>query len=182
MRSFLQNGGYSIPAGCLVLPETMNAEYVQSFKNTPKNEYESLGLQVKPNNQYILNEEKRIRILIAESDNDLLLLFDDYLSSLDMITETASSGGKALLCFLDGKQRKSPYDVIILDAHLFNPSGLDIAKRIHSEEPEQKLVLLTTTPKEYLSAECLKIAGIRGKDILTMPFKLSKLAKILETN
>lgn len=92
----------------------MNAEYAQSFKNTSKNDYEFLGPQAKSNNQYMLNAEKRMKILIAESNNDLLLLFDDYLSSSDMISEIATIGDKALLCFLDEKQRESPYDVINL--------------------------------------------------------------------
>ena len=47
-----------------------------------------------------------------------------------------------------------------MDTHLHNPSGLDIAKRIRSQKPNQKLVLVTTSPKENLQQECLKTAGI----------------------
>jgi CheY-like chemotaxis protein len=62
---------------------------------------------------------------------------------------------------------------------LSNPSGLDVAKRIRSENPDQKIVLVTTTPKKYLSEECLRTAAIKEKDILTMPFKLANLAMVL---
>jgi len=41
------------------------------------------------------------------------------------------------------------------------------------------LVVVTTTPIENLPAECLETAEIKEKDILTMPFKLSKLEKVL---
>ena len=58
----------------------------------------------------------------------------------------------------------------MLDTHLFCPSGLDVAKKIHSESPHQKLIIVTTTPKENLPKECLETAGIKDKDILMMPF------------
>jgi CheY-like chemotaxis protein len=62
---------------------------------------------------------------------------------------------------------------------LYNPSGLDVAKEIRSEKPDQKLVLVTTTPKEHLSEECLRITALKDTDVLTMPFKLAKLATVL---
>ena len=124
----------------------------------------------------MLNKEKeQIQILIAESESELLLLFRDYLSSLGMKTETVSIGHQAIKLFHKSKENKRPYDAIVLDTHLYFPSGLDVAKKIHLEKPDQKLVLVTTTPKEYLSKECLETAGITDRDILTMPFKLSKL-------
>ena len=67
----------------------------------------------------------------------------------------------------------------MIDTHLVNPTGLEVAKTIRREKPDQKLVLVTTTPIENLPAECLKTAEIKEKDILTMPFKLSKFGKVL---
>ena len=67
----------------------------------------------------------------------------------------------------------------MLDTHLHNTSGLDVAKKIRSEKPDQKLVLVTTTPKEYLPRECLNTARIEDKYILTMPFRLSNLVTAL---
>ena len=127
-------------------------------------------------------EEKeldKIQILIAESENELVSLFETYLSLLGMNVEIASSGEKALDCFLDSKKKDRRYDAIILDTHLSNPSGLDVAKRIRREKPDQKIVLVTTTPKEYLPAECLVTAGINDRDILTMPFRMTKLETAL---
>ena len=92
-----------------------------------------------------------------------------------MRSETASSGQETLYYFLQSKEKQRPYDAILLD-HLFNPSGLEVAKRIRSEKPGQKLVLVTTTPKESLPAECLRTTAIKDIDVLTMPFKLTKLA------
>ncbi len=97
-----------------------------------------------------------------------------------MNPETVNTGHDALDCFLESKERKRSYDIIVVDTHLFDPSGLDVAKRIRSEKPDQKLVLVTTTPKENLPAECLKTAQINDKNILTMPFKLSRLEEVLK--
>jgi two-component system, OmpR family, response regulator len=124
-------------------------------------------------------ELAQAQILIGESDNELLLLFRTYLSSLGIGTETASSGQEALDYFLQSKEKRIPYEAILLDTHLYNPSGLDVAKKIRSEKPDQKLVLVTTTPKKHLSEECLRTTALKDIDVLTMPFKLAKLATVL---
>ena len=118
--------------------------------------------------------------MIVESETDLLTLFREYLSSLGAKTETASSGHEAIEQFLNSEENERPYDVIVLDTHLLNPSGLDIAKRIRSQKPNQKLVLVTTSPKEYMPSECLEIAGIKDRDILTMPFRMTQLVTVLK--
>jgi DNA-binding response OmpR family regulator len=97
-----------------------------------------------------------------------------------MNTEIANSGEKAMDCFFGSMKKNRPYDAIILDTHLSNPSGLDVAKRIRREKPDQKLVIVTTSPKEYLPSECLETARIKDKDILTMPFRISKLGLVLK--
>lgn len=110
---------------------------------------------------------------------ELVLLFKACLSSSGMGAEIANSGEKALNCFFVSKKEGKSYDAILLDTRLSNPSGLAIAKIIKQEKTDQKLVIVTTTPKEYLPKECLKSAGINEKDILTMPFKMSELITAL---
>jgi CheY-like chemotaxis protein len=90
-----------------------------------------------------------------------------------MKTETTNNGERALNCFLDHKTKGWQYEAILIDTHLSNLSGLDVAKRIKTEKPDQKLVLVTTTSRECLSSDCLKTVGIRDNDILIMPFKMS---------
>jgi CheY-like chemotaxis protein len=123
---------------------------------------------------------EQTQILIAESESELLVLFREYLSSVGMKTETASSGQEAIEYFLDGQKNEWPYNAIVVDTHLSDPSGLDVAKRIRSEKPDQKVVLVTTSPKENLRPECLKTAGIKHSNILTMPFRMSILASVLK--
>jgi two-component system, OmpR family, response regulator len=125
-------------------------------------------------------ESEQLQILIAESDSDLLTLFKEYLSSLGVKTETATSGQEAIEQFLKSKENKRPYNAIVLDTHLQNPSGLDVAKKIRSEKPDQKVVIITTMPRKYLPEEYLKNARIEDKYILSIPFNLSKPANVLK--
>lgn len=140
---------------------------------TPKNE------QVE-DSQSLKKELDETQILIAEDEGELLSLFDTYVSSLGINVDLASSGENAIDCFLDNIKNNRHYDAIVLDTHLSNPSGLDVAKRIRTEKPDQKIVLVTTSPKEYLPSECLETAGIKDSDILTIPFKMSQLGAILK--
>ena len=132
------------------------------------------------NSQSLEKELDKKEILIAEAEDELHWLSSTYMSSLGMNAEIANSGEKAMDCFFGSMKKNRPYDAIILDTHLSNPSGLDVAKRIRREKPDQKLVIVTTSPKEYLPSECLQTAGIKDKDILTMPFRISKLGHVLK--
>jgi two-component system, OmpR family, response regulator len=125
-------------------------------------------------------ESEQLQILIAESDSDLLTLFKEYLSSLGVKTETATSGQEAIEQFLKSKENKRPYNAIVLDTHLQNLSGLEVAEKIRSEKPDQKVVIITTMPRKYLPEEYLKNARLEDKDILSIPFNLSKLANVLK--
>lgn len=143
---------------------------------------ESLKKAYDKNRNLLKRELEQAHILIAEDESELLVLFREYLSSLGINTDTADRGDMALDRFLERKDKEKPYDAIILDTHLCNPSGPDVAKRIRLEKPDQKIVLITTTPKENLPKDCLEAAGIKDNNILTIPFQLSKLASVLKTN
>lgn len=126
------------------------------------------------------NELEQTQILIAEAENELLVLFREYLSSKGLRTDTTDKGNDALERFMNRKNKEKPYDAVVLDTHLQSSSGLEIAKKIHIEKPHQKIVLVTTTPKENLPRECLKAAGINDENILIMPFRLSKLVSVVK--
>jgi CheY-like chemotaxis protein len=119
------------------------------------------------------------RILIAESDIEVLLLFKKYLDFVGAESVTADDGDKALNIFQEDKNAGKNYDVVVLDTHLKGILGLDVAKKIYASSPNQRIVLLTTTLKEELSEDALSSAAIEDKDILVMPFRLSQLRRLL---
>ena len=126
----------------------------------------------KPTNS-LTKEFEPAQILIAEPEPDILTLFKTFLETLGVRSATVADGEAALEFFLEKENKGRPYDVVVLDTHLKGLNGLDLAKMIHDISPTQRIIMVTTTPKEYLSKNVLKSAMIEEGDILTMPFRLS---------
>lgn len=125
----------------------------------------------KPTNS-LTKEFELAHILIAEPEPDILTLFKTFLETLGVRSATVTDGKAALEFFLEKENKGRPYDVVVLDTHLKGLNGLDLAKMIHDISPTQRIIMVTTTPKEYLLKNVLKSAMIEEGDILTMPFRL----------
>jgi two-component system, OmpR family, response regulator len=130
-------------------------------------------------NSIISKELKQLRILIAESEPEILTLFKTNLDSLGIESVTVDDGDKAVETFIQSKNQGKNYDAVVLNTHLKGKKGLDAAKKIRENDHSQRIILLTTSMKEHLSKEKLKSTAIEEKDILVMPFKLSKFQQIL---
>lgn len=126
----------------------------------------------KPTNS-LTKEFEPAHILIAEPEPDILTLFKTFLETLGVRSATVADGEAALEFFLEKENKGRPYDVVVLDTHLKGLNGLDLAKMIHDISPTQRIIMVTTTPKEFLPKNALKSAMIEEGDILTMPFRLS---------
>ncbi len=133
----------------------------------------------KPDNS-LSKELEPAQILIAEPEPDILSLFKAFLETLGVRLATVADGETALEVFLENENKGRPYDVVVLDTHLKGLSGLDLAKIIHDKSPAQRIILVTTTPMEYLPKSALKSAMIDEGDILTMPFRLSSFISRLK--
>jgi len=130
-------------------------------------------LETSKPNYFLSKEFEPSKILIAEPEPDILSLFKAFLETLGVRLATVADGETALEVFLEKENKGRPYDVVVLDTHLKGLGGLDLAKIIHDKSPAQRIILVTTTPMEYLPKSALKSAMIDEGDILTMPFRLS---------
>ena len=126
----------------------------------------------KPDNS-LSKELEPAQILIAEPEPDILSLFKAFLETLGVRSATVADGETALEVFLEKENKGRPYDVLVLDTHLKGLGGLDLARIIRDKSPAQRIILVTTTPMEYLPKSALKSAMIDEGDILTMPFRLT---------
>ncbi|MBA2267148.1 MAG: response regulator [Nitrosopumilus sp.] len=131
------------------------------------------------NDQPISKLTNKTRILIAESDSEICSLFKTYLELAGAESITTDSGEKALRIFHEDKKKGKNYDVVVLDTHLKGTRGLEVAKKIYTSSPNQRIVLLTTQMKEELPEEALNSTAIDDKDTLVMSFKLSLLRTVL---
>lgn len=133
----------------------------------------------KAGNIGLTNELKQTRILLAESEKELRSLFKIYLDSLGADSETTDDGNKALAAYLHSRENGRNYDAVVLDTHLNDISGFDVAKKIRDRDQSQRIILITTRLKKQLPKDTLKASSIKENDILVMPFKLSNLAEAL---
>mgnify|MGYP003575013755 FL=1 len=116
------------------------------------------------------------RIIITESNVDMQNLYSDYLGSLGIFVQIIENG-KQLLEFIENT-RNFNYELIILDTHLSDMDGVDVAKKIHDKKPEQRIVLTTTFDCNRIS-KMVKGLGIQHEDILQKPFLFSNLLSVI---
>ena len=116
-----------------------------------------------------------LRILVAESEPDIMTLYSDYLSNLGHDVSVVTDGNNCLSLF-----RKRDFDLIILDTHLTgNIKTSDIAKEIMRIEPHQRILVTSTNPSNVVS-DILGSVSVREDQILQKPFHLSKLVNVIK--
>ena len=133
-------------------------------------------------NEYDLNQlrtsfgqKNAMRILIVESEPDLMTLYAEYLSALDLDVIVVSDGNECLSVL-----KVNEFDIIILDMHL---SGIievsDVAKEIYRIKPNQRIVLTTSNPLNR-TVTTIDSLRVNKEDILVKPFMLSTLLEAIK--
>ncbi len=88
-------------------------------------------------------------------------------------------GGEACLNRLFKNTNNTNFDIVIINTHLFDMPGLEVAKEIHKKNPTQRIVITTTVLRERLPKEQLDSAGIDHEYVLTIPFRFSDMRYFL---
>jgi len=116
-----------------------------------------------------------LRILVAESEPDLMTIYSDYLSRAGHDVSIATDENRCLELF-----KKRDFDLVILDTHLIgNIPTNDLAREIVQIEPSQKIIITSTYPSAYVSHK-LGNSKSQNYDILQKPFRLSELLKVIK--
>lgn len=119
--------------------------------------------------------EHVIRILIAESDPDLVVLYAEFLSRCHVNVTIVVDSNECLSAL-----KSNNFDVIILDEHLSgNILTRDLANEILRVKPYQRIALTTTNPL-YRTSNGTDFVGLNQKDILLKPFMLSNLLEVIK--
>ena len=71
------------------------------------------------------------------------------------------------------------YDVIILDTHLHDISGFEVARKIRNRLSHKRIILTTTYSLDSIS-NMIDSIGIKSQDVLFKPFSYSDLVSILK--
>ena len=150
--------------------------YVASYKKNIKNQHSSSdkhislpkrnsALTLLHNNKNLtkihpnphIKKNKKYRVLLAESNSGVRAMIKLYLESLNLDYIAVDSGDEALRLFSNTvDNRGKNYDVVLLDTHLDGLSGLEVAIEIHKQSPDQRIMIMSASPREHLPNELLK--------------------------
>lgn len=113
-----------------------------------------------------MNEEK-VRILLAEDDENLGSLLREYLQAKSYDTHWLTDGEKAYRSF-----KKNKYDICILDIMMPVKDGFTLAREIRIIDPEVPVIFLTA---KSLKDDVLEGFSIGADDYITKPFSMEEL-------
>ena len=120
-------------------------------------------------------QEIRPRILIAESDPDLMMLYVEFFAERNITAVVVPEGNECLSVV-----KENDFDIIILDTHLSGSiRATDLAKEIYRIKPTQRIVLTTTNPL-YGTTGGIKSFRVSRQDVLIKPFRLSNLINVID--
>jgi CheY-like chemotaxis protein len=123
---------------------------------------------------------QNIRILIAESEADIRTIYRDYLKSLPVELVLTNGTGECLEHVLMSDRRDS-YDLIIVDTHVKDAGGFDVAKKILKVNPDQQIIFTTTSDPDTIRSG-LKAHSLDTDKypVLQKPFLFSQLLVLIK--
>ena len=133
-------------------------------------------------------EKKPKRILIAEPNSDIQFLYSLFTKEHGFSVsdvKVVQNGNKCLEIIHssrednNNKNNNNDYDICIVDTHLSDISGFEVARKIRDRLPHKKIILTTTYSLDNISSMIDSI-GIKNQDVLVKPFNYSDLVSILK--
>ncbi|MGZ5511434.1 MAG: response regulator [Nitrososphaeraceae archaeon] len=120
---------------------------------------------------------------MAEPNSDIQFLYSLFtkeygfsISDVNMV----ENGNKCLEVICSTKDNNNnDYDLIILDTHLRDISGFEVARKIRDRLPHKRIILTTTYSLENIS-DIIDSIGIKREDVILKPFSFSELISIIE--
>lgn len=114
----------------------------------------------------------KIRILLAEDDENLGLLLKEYLQAKNYETDLLPDGDKAFKSF-----QKNFYDICILDVMMPIKDGFTLAKEIRAINKDIPIIFLTA---KSIKDDILQGFRLGADDYITKPFSMEELLFRLE--
>ena len=116
-----------------------------------------------------------VRVLVAEPEEDIQMLYREYLE-LRGLELTIVSTSDTCLGSIFNTVHSEGFDIIILDTHLKDISGIEVARKIKQRLPDQRIIITSTTTYP----DGIECAGMSKDYILQKPFYFSKLLGLIK--
>ncbi len=129
--------------------------------------------------------KKTQRILIAEPEPDIQFLYSLFAKQYGFSISDVNiveNGNKCLEIIHSSREdnnENNDYDIFMVDTHLRDISGFEVARKILERLPRKRIILTTTNPLDNISSMIDSI-GINRQDVLLKPFIFSELFSILK--
>jgi signal transduction histidine kinase/CheY-like chemotaxis protein len=120
----------------------------------------------------IIRESKSLRILVVDDDEQIRGVLCDMLEMDSHETVSCPDAVVALEAFAKGQ-----FDLVITDLGMPGISGLELAERIHRENPSLPIAMITGWGTQ-LNKEEVALKGVRT--VLSKPFHLKDIRALLE--
>jgi CheY-like chemotaxis protein len=127
------------------------------------------------------NQNEIKRILIVEPEPDIQYLYSIFTKYNDLVksdVEIVDNGNKCLEYMFSQKDKE--FDIIILDTHIRDISGFEVARKIRDKLPNKKIILTTTYSLNNIR-NIIDSIGIKSEEVVLKPFRFSKLFSIIES-
>jgi two-component system cell cycle response regulator DivK len=115
--------------------------------------------------------KRRIRILIADDDPDIVAMVSETLQQLDMECDVARSGKQTL----EAVQRRLP-DAIVLDVNMIDLDGFEVLTRLRRNLTTKQIPVLLLTARG-LKSDIAQGFELGANDYVVKPFQPLDLAK-----
>jgi DNA-binding response OmpR family regulator len=127
-------------------------------------------------NQQQKKNKKTKRILIVEPEPDIWYLYSLFTKQYDSSISDVSiveNGNKCLEIVFSNIDNNNK-NIMILDTHLHDISGFQVARKIRDKLSHKKIILNTTYSLDNISSRIDSI-GIKREDVILKPFNFSEL-------
>jgi two-component system response regulator AtoC len=110
---------------------------------------------------------KKIRVLVADDENNLRDLIVRELSRRGLETEGVGDGEAAL-----ARLREDPYDVVVLDMKMPKKEGIEVLRELQDIPEHPQVIVMTGFQEVATAVEAMKLGAY---DYLTKPTKIEEL-------
>lgn len=117
-------------------------------------------------------ENRKIRVLLAEDDENLGFLLKEYLQAKDYEVDLYKDGDKAFRGF-----QNNYYDICILDVMMPIKDGFTLAKEIRMSNNAMPILFLTA---KSMKEDVIEGFALGADDYMTKPFSIEELLMRLE--
>lgn len=115
-----------------------------------------------------------LRILVAEDEPNILLMYRVFLEGEGNEVATSHDGEECLHRYMLSEHQNKPFDIVILDYRMPKMNGRNVAKEILARHPGQTIIIITAFSKELTD-----FSGIEKIEVLQKPFELEDLKSLI---